>query len=50
MQQLPATQPLLHVLMVLRLLQPNLWQAMQLLQGESGLGIGEKYCPGLSKI
>jgi hypothetical protein len=26
---------------VLRLLQPNLWQAMQLLQGESGLGIGE---------
>lgn len=27
--------------MVLRLLQPNLWQATQLLQGESGLGIGE---------
>jgi hypothetical protein len=27
--------------MVLRLLQPNLWQAMLLLQGESGLGIGE---------
>jgi hypothetical protein len=36
--------------MVLRLPQPNLWQATRLLQGESGLGIGETHCLGLSKI